>query len=166
MCTHSVSMPDPNHEGPVRGGAAAGGAQAGLGQGNLDIWHGIATLFLLPVFLAGLWPARPVCIDWRDVWKPGQPNSLGRMGLAFLAAGMLAAGATIMIVGMTGVFAPRDLAFMHMSRTDLQSICPRLVPVIAHDRAGFGGGLFSTGIILLFISRHAPLTRSLVQIVA
>jgi hypothetical protein len=41
-----------------------------------------------------------------------------------------------------------------------------LVPVIAHDRAGFGGGLFSTGIILLLISRQAALTRSLVQIVA
>jgi hypothetical protein len=38
--------------------------------------------------------------------------------------------------------------------------------VIAHDRAGFGGGLFSTGIILLFLARHAPLTRSFVEILA
>jgi peptidase M28-like protein len=29
-----LTMPDPNHEGPVRGGAAAGGAQGGRGQGS------------------------------------------------------------------------------------------------------------------------------------
>jgi disulfide bond formation protein DsbB len=38
--------------------------------------------------------------------------------------------------------------------------------VIAHDRSGFGGGLFSTGIILALMTRHAPVTRSFVQIIA
>jgi hypothetical protein len=137
-----------------------------LSFGYLDNWHGIATLCLLPVYLAGLWRARPAKIDWHDAWMPGQPAGLGRWALGFLAVGIIAAGATIMVVGMTSVFVPQDLAYMHMTRTDLQAFSPRLVPVIAHDRAGFGGGLFSTGIILLFISRHAPLTRSLVQIVA
>lgn len=137
-----------------------------LSYGYLDNWHGIATLFLLPVYLAGLWRGRPAPIDWRDAWRPGQPASPGRWGLGFLAAGIIAAGATIMIVGMTSVFVPQDLVFMHMTRAELQSISPRLVPVIAHDRAGFGGGLFSTGIILLFLARQAPLTRSMVQIVA
>jgi hypothetical protein len=33
-----------------------------LSYGYLDNWHGIATLFLLPVFLAGLWRARPAKI--------------------------------------------------------------------------------------------------------
>jgi len=78
---------------------------------------------------------------------------------------MIAAGATILIVGMTSVFVPQDLAFMRMTPADLQSVSPRLVPVIAHDRAGFGGGLFATGIILLFLARQAPMTKSLVQIV-
>jgi hypothetical protein len=136
-----------------------------LSYGYLDTWHGIATLFLLPVFAAGVWRARPARIDWRDAWRPGQPLSLGRSGLGFLAAGMIAAGATIMIVGMTGVFVPQDLTFMHMTRADLQGISPRLVPVIAHDRAGFGGGLFNTGITLFLIARQAPVTKSLVQIV-
>jgi len=31
-----------------------------LGQGYLDTWHGVATLFLLPVFAAGLWRGRGV----------------------------------------------------------------------------------------------------------
>jgi hypothetical protein len=137
-----------------------------LGFGYLDNWHGIATLLLIPVFAAGVWRARPARIDWRAAWQPGQAMSLGRAGLSFLAFGLIAAGATIMTVGMTSVFVPQDLAFMHMTRGELQRISPRLVPVIAHDRAGFGGGLFSTGIILAFLARHARVTRSLVEIVA
>jgi hypothetical protein len=137
-----------------------------LSYGYLDNWHGVATLFLLPVYVSGLWRARPEKVDWRDAWRPGQSLSWGRSGLGFLAAGMIAAGATIMIVGMTSVFVPQDLVFMNMTRVELQSISPRLVPVIAHDRAGFGGGLFATGIILLFIARQARVTKSLVQIVA
>ena len=137
-----------------------------LSFGYLDNWHGIATLFLLPVYLAGLCRARPAKLHWRDMWWPGQPASLGRSVLGFLAAGIIAAGSTIMVVGMTSVFVPQDLTFMDMTRGNLQGLSPRLVPVIAHDRAGFGGGLFSTGIILLLIARQAALTRSLVQIVA
>jgi hypothetical protein len=137
-----------------------------LGYGYLDSWHGIATLFLLPVFLAGLWRARPAKVRWRDAFGPGQSMSLGRLGLGFLAAGILIAGVTITIVGMTSVFVPQDLAYMCMTRAELQRVSDRLIPVIAHDRAGFGGGLFSIGTILLFLVRHAPLTRSFVQIVA
>jgi len=137
-----------------------------LRYGYLDTWHGVATLFLLPVFAMGLWRARPPDIDWRDAWRGGQPLSAGRLGLGFLAAGMIAAGATILIVGMTSIFVPQDLTFMHMTRAELEAVAPRLVPVIAHDRAGFGGGLFSTGILLGFLARHARLTRSLVEIVA
>jgi hypothetical protein len=85
--------------------------------------------------------------------------------LGFLAAGILAAGVTIMIVGMTRVFVPQDLGFMCMTRAELERVSARLVPVIAHDRAGFGGGLFSIGVLLLFLVRHAALTRSFVQTV-
>ena len=134
-----------------------------LSYGYLDTWHGIATLFLLPVFLAGLWRARPAVVAPSDLLRYGQPLSPGRVGLGFLAVGMLIAGATIMVVGMTRVFVPQDLAFMCMTPAELNRISSRLVPVIAHDRAGFGGGLFSTGVLLLFLTRYAPLTRSLVQ---
>jgi hypothetical protein len=132
-----------------------------LSYGYLDDWHGVATLLLLPVYGVALWRARPQ----RTAIGAPQPMSVGRAGLGFLALGMVAAGATIMVVGMTSVFVPQDLAFMHMTRGELHALSPRLVPVIAHDRAGFGGGLFSTGIILAFIARYARVTRSLVQIV-
>jgi hypothetical protein len=137
-----------------------------LGYGYLDTWHGIATLFLLPLFTAGLWRARPTWLHVRDLWQSFEPMSLGRWGLGFLALGMLAAGTTIMAIGMTSVFVPQDLAFMGMTPSDLGKISARLVPVIAHDRAGFGGGLFSTAVTLLLLTRHARLSRSFIQTVA
>ena len=54
---------------------------------------------------------------------------------------------------------------MRMTPSDLDRVSLRLVP-IAQDRAGFGGGLFSTGIILLLLTRHARLSRSFIQTVA
>jgi hypothetical protein len=54
-----------------------------------------------------------------------------------------------MVIGMTEVFVPSDLAFIGYKREDLMSINPRLIPLIAHDRAGFGGGVFTTGLLLL-----------------
>ncbi len=137
-----------------------------LSFGYLDEWHGIATLLLLPVYLTGLWRARPERLAWSDIGRPSQKVSVGRGALGFLAAGITAAGATIMVVGMTSVFVPQDLAYMRVTPAELQQLSPHLVPVIAHDRAGFGGGLFSTGIILLCICLHARLTKSLVQLVA
>src|SRR6185436_14217643 len=56
---------------------------------------------------------------------------------------------TIMTVGMTTVFVPQDLTFLGITPTELHAISPRLVPLIAHDRAGFGGGLCSTGIAVM-----------------
>ena len=82
------------------------------------------------------------------------------------AAGLTAAGVTILVVGMTFVFVPQDIAFIGISRDKLRELSPALVPLIAHDRAGFGGGVLSTGLLLLMMMRHAPVTRSLVEVVA
>jgi len=76
------------------------------------------------------------------------------------------AGLTIAIFGMTTVFVPSDLRFIGLNAAALSEISPKLIPVISHDRAGFGGGLCSMGCLLLFIARCAELNRSLVEIVA
>ena len=145
-----------------------------LGYGYLDRWHALATILLLPVFLAGLWRSRtclPGDLRLRQVWHL-EPQSetglavLGRRLIQACAIGMILAGATIMAVGMTTVFVPQDLSFIGMTRLQISSISPMLVPVIAHDRAGFGGGLLSCGLLLMFMTRHAALSRSFLEVIA
>lgn len=142
-----------------------------LGQGYLDTWHGVATLFLLPVFLAGLWRARPATFSLRAAWMQtcetaGRSARWGRILLGACAVGIILAGLTIAIFGMTRVFVPSDLRFIGLDAGTLSRISPSLIPVISHDRAGFGGGLCSIGCLLLFMARCAELNRSLVEIVA
>jgi hypothetical protein len=142
-----------------------------LGQGYLDTWHGVATLFLLPVFGAGLWRSRPGCFSLRFIRKDvpkesGQFERWGRILLGMCAVGIVLAGATIAIFGMTRVFVPSDLRFIGLQPAALAHISPMLIPLISHDRAGFGGGLCSIGSLLLFMARCAELNRSLPEIVA
>lgn len=119
-----------------------------LGYGYLDVWHGRATLALLPVFAAGLALAHPRAAPLPGNPADGRALAQGRALLVFVALGMMAAGGTIMAVGMTRVFVPQDLEYMRLAPADLHVLSPRLVPLIAHDRAGFGGGLLSSGIAL------------------
>jgi len=77
---------------------------------------------------------------------------------------MVCGGLTIMLVGMTRVFVPQDLKFIGLVSSELRAINPRLVPLIAHDRAGFGGGVASCGIIVLFLVWCGRPCRSLWQV--
>ena len=143
-----------------------------LGYGYLDTWHGLATFALLPIFLTGLLRSfrtlpRPVTVrslvvsSRRSRW--GSRAGWGRLLLLATAAGMVAGGLTIMMTGMTVVFVPQDLTFMRVSAEDLQAINPRLVPLIAHDRAGFGGGIGTCGLLVFFCVWCAKPSPSLWQ---
>ena len=142
-----------------------------LGQGYLDTWHAVATAFLLPVFVAGLWRSSPRGVTLRSarrIRRPGE-NYLakaGRVLLALTSIGLMLAGATIAAFGMTKVFVPSDLRFIGLDAATLRRISPSLIPVISHDRAGFGVGLCSIGVFLLLVARHAKLDASLIQIIA
>jgi hypothetical protein len=157
----------------VTGLVGFGSFLAYLGYGYLDTWHGVATLLLLPIFLGGLLRshgrlAKPLSIATlcRPSIKPrwSSPSGIGRALLLMTAAGMIAGGLTIMIFGMTRVFVPQDLTFMGVVAEDLRAINPRLVPLIAHDRAGFGGGIATCGILVLFCLWCARPSRNLWQI--
>jgi hypothetical protein len=125
-----------------------------LGYGYLDSWHGVATLALLPCFLAGLWRTRLLATTPRRGWlRTSGPDSprlarVGRWGLIATGLGMILAGAVIVTLGSTRVFVPEDLAFLGLTRAELDLINPRLIPLIAHDRAGFGGGLLTIGVLV------------------
>jgi predicted DCC family thiol-disulfide oxidoreductase YuxK len=83
--------------------------------------------------------------------------------LAGTAIAMLVGGMVICIVGMTTVFVPQDLEFMGTTPVALQALNPRLIPLIAHDRAGFGGVVFNIGLVLLFCLWNARPSRSFHQ---
>jgi len=125
-----------------------------LGYGYLDLWHGRATLALLPVFAAGLALSYPGGRRGAAAARVPLLSRLGfgRAALVFTGAGMVLAGATITVIGMTRVFVPQDLEYMAVEPAHLHAISPRLVPLIAHDRAGFGGGLVSAGLAILACS--------------
>jgi hypothetical protein len=128
-----------------------------LGFGYLDVWHERATLLLLVLFVGGLARSYPRLVAPRSPGTLLAPSmrryargrlALGRTLLLFTAGGMVAGGLTIMALGMTRVFVPQDLEFMQVQVLDLVSVNPRLVPLIAHDRAGFGGALASCGVAI------------------
>ena len=144
-----------------------------LGYGYLDTWHGVGTLLLLPVFVAGMVRARSLLPMLRfTIWQPAMPFRMGSMfeagRLLMLAAagGMFVGGLAIMWIGVTDVFVPQDLEFMGSSRSALDAVNPRLVPLLAHDRAGFGGGVATTGLAATLILWWARPSRSLWEALA
>ena len=50
---------------------------------------------------------------------------------------------------------------MGLSVEQLQAVNPRLVPLMAHDRAGFGGAVFTLGLTAFFCLWCTPMTRAL-----
>jgi hypothetical protein len=63
------------------------------------------------------------------------------------AAAILAAGATIALV-----VVPEDLEFLQTTADALRRVRPRPVPLIAHDRARFGGMIVASGLGFLGIA--------------
>lgn len=157
----------------ISGLSGFGSFLAYLGYGYLDTWHGVATIFLFPLFVVGVGRSRQFLEAPRGIRALLQPAvktsfrsryGFGRALLLGTAAGMIAGGLTVMTVGMTWVFVPQDLEFMGVQPAELQSVSSRLIPLIAHDRAGFGGAICTTGITVLFCVWCARPSKSLWQV--
>ena len=144
-----------------------------LGYGYLDMWHSTATLALLPTFTLGLLYSRRLATAPATPWiRTGEmkaaawPLRLGRWGLLATGLGIGLAGLVILYLGSTEVFVVEDLGFMGVTRQMLDDINPRLVPLIAHDRAGFGGGLATIGVLLTVCAVYSRPSRSFHEAVA
>ena len=134
-----------------------------LGFGYLDRWHLIGTMLILPLFFLGSYHSfHKEYVTNKAIlsFKKKDLNFNTRIGMGnsmilVNAICLLLGGLVIMIVGMTSVFVPQDLDYINIKICGIQDINPNLVPVIAHDRASFGGGLAVIGIILFFVFWHA-----------
>jgi len=141
--------------------------------GYLDSWHAVASAGLLPLFVAGLIKTRHLLPaqrqSWRSLLSPASPLTLktragfGRACLLFVGIGMALAGSVIILLGSTIVFVPQDITFLGSTAAQLNAINPHLIPLIAHDRAGFGGGLASCGLTVFLILWKSSPSRALWQ---
>jgi hypothetical protein len=145
----------------LSGAVGFGSFLAYVGYGYLDVWHAAATLALLPSFVVGI---VRTSIGLTSNTVAPRTHRLGWACLMFTALGVTGAGLTILTVGMTAVFVPTDLVFMGVDVGELHALNPRLVPLIAHDRAGFGGALLSCGIAASMCVWYGRPSRSLWQV--
>jgi hypothetical protein len=123
-----------------------------LGFGYFDPFHAFVTLILLQFLLFGIHgrivDPQPGPASLREDWRW---RSCLWAQLLFIIhhCALIAAGCMIAFIGSTHVFVHEDLEFMHTTADVLQTANPRLVPLVAHDRASFGGMMVASGIGLL-----------------
>ncbi|MFF7446563.1 MULTISPECIES: hypothetical protein [unclassified Streptomyces] len=126
-----------------------------LGTGFVEPLHTATTLVLFPMFMAGV-RRTPHAPRWRTA--PEGPESerrralTGQLLLIVTGVGLFIGGAVVSVVGLTDVFVPTDLTFLGTSAQELETVNARLVPFIAHDRAGFGGALMSAAVAIVLLS--------------
>jgi dihydroorotate dehydrogenase len=124
-----------------------------LGFGYFDPFHAFVTAimfqFLLLAWQGDLGEAEITQLpNLRETaaWRWGQ---WGQLSFVIHGVALVGAGVIISAMGCTAVFVREDLEFMDVCPSDLSLANPRLIPLIAHDRASFGGMLISTGLATL-----------------
>lgn len=120
-----------------------------LGFGYFDPFHAFVTAILFQFLVFAVHASVPrrrlatppeVQNDWR--WRA---NQWGQLLFVIHGAALIVAGVTISLIGMTSVFVPEDLEYMNVCSAELVEAHPQLVPLVAHDRATFGGMLIACG---------------------
>ncbi len=127
-----------------------------MGFGYFDKLHFLYYVIILPFFLYGLYQSRNLTTGSKGLnlyntlsWKKSQ---LGQSLFVISGMCLLSAGIVISIIGMNGVFVKEDLMFFALTPEQITAFNDKLISLIAHDRAGFGGALISEGFLLLTIA--------------
>ncbi|BCB03596.1 dihydroorotate dehydrogenase [Bacillus sp. KH172YL63] len=127
-----------------------------IGYGYFDWLHLLFWLLLLPFHVHGWIRTKgiygtPSSGNRRN--HKGWAHSLqGQLAFVLLGFSFLTGGIVISYLGITSVFVPTDLLYLCMPPEMLSDFNDKLIPVIAHDRAGFGSALFSVGLLVLTLS--------------
>lgn len=127
-----------------------------IGYGYFDWLHAIFWLILLPFFIMGYVTTKDANHSPKgenlynhSQWKKGL---IGQLLFIILGFSLTIGGIIISIIGTTSVFVPTDLLYICLSPEMLNDFNNRLIPLIAHDRAGFGSALISVGLLVLTLS--------------
>ncbi|MDB5338938.1 MAG: hypothetical protein JWN70_4557 [Planctomycetaceae bacterium] len=127
-----------------------------LGFGYFDPFHAFVTAVLFQLLIMAVHcglprysnPVAPELSNDR-AWLLSQ---WGQLFFVIHGAVLIVAGCVIAAVGISSVFVQEDLDFMRTTADQLFGAHPRLVPLIAHDRATFGGMLIACGVSVLLSS--------------
>jgi dihydroorotate dehydrogenase len=127
-----------------------------LGFGYFDPFHAFVTAIvfqfvMLAVHSTSSNSPQYLIPDWRNdrAWRAAQ---WGQLLYVVHGAAVIVAGLVISSFGVTSVFVQDDLDFMQTTIEALAGANSRLIPLIAHDRASFGGMLISCGVATLLTS--------------
>ena len=127
-----------------------------IGYGYFDWLHGLFWLILIPIYVQSWRESKQHTSSpqsWHDTNDPKWMRGIyGQLSFVILGFSLLLGGLVISIIGITKVFVTTDISFLCMDIKMLRSISDMLIPVIAHDRAGFGSALISTGLLVLCLS--------------
>lgn len=126
-----------------------------IGYGYFDWLHGLFWIVLLPAFYLG-WKQTKNAFEVsfsrnrtnHKAWKKGL---YGQLCFAILGFSFVLGGLVISSIGITKVFVSTDIQYMCMTIEQMNDITEKLIPVIAHDRAGFGSALISVGLLVLML---------------
>ena len=120
-----------------------------LGFGYFDPFHAFVTAILFQLLLLTVHSHLRTrqTMEAPDLFNDGRwrASQWGQLSFVIHGAVLITAGVVISCVGMTSVFVHEDLEFMHTTVHELSTAHPQLVPLVAHDRATFGGMLIACG---------------------
>jgi dihydroorotate dehydrogenase len=127
-----------------------------IGYGYFDWLHGLFWLVLLPLFILGYVKSReanetPTSIN-RFNHRRWKWSLIGQLSFIILGFALTIGGGVISVIGASHVFVPTDLTYLCLTPDMLNEFNDRLIPVIAHDRAGFGSALLSVGLLVLMLA--------------
>ncbi len=127
-----------------------------IGYGYLDWLHLIFWIILAPFYVIGFIKTKhlkgtPSSTNRTNhsIWRH---SLLGQFLFVFLGFSLTLGGIVISYIGVTSVFIPTDISYICMPPEMLSEFNDKLIPVIAHDRAGFGSALISVGLLILMLS--------------
>lgn len=121
-----------------------------LGFGYFDPFHAFVTAILFQFLIMALYAdlGMPQSVPYPDLeenaaWRRGQ---WGQLLFVVLGLGLTTAGLVIASIGIREVLVREDLEYLRTSIETLRSANPRLIPLVAHDRASLGGMLVANGL--------------------
>ncbi|MGY3716161.1 dihydroorotate dehydrogenase [Sutcliffiella cohnii] len=132
------------------------GIFAFIGYGYFDWLHLLFWLVLLPVYIYGFVKTKniagtPASANRNNdaVWKRA---IYGQLAFVLLGFAFVLGGIVISSIGVSTIFVSTDLAYICMTPEMMNAFNENLLPVLAHDRAGFGSALLSVGLLVLMLS--------------